>query len=252
MSSLYAFTVRNLLLPDASARDIDGVPGVAAQTQRDRPRSSDRVLHLLCVVGGSPHGLSLTEAAALVDLVPSTALRQLRSLEASGLLIRSEIDQLYRPGPELVKLARTVFAGQSLASTAQPFLDGLARITGESAYLAVPESHRRAVYVATAPGSHALRHSGWVGRAFASNGTAVGAALHGRADGDGTITREGKLEAGITAVSAPVHSPSGIIAAISVVGPSFRMTDDQLDSVRARVLDVATQLSETLGFRTPG
>ena len=187
-----------------------------------------------------------------MDLVPSTALRQLRSLEASGLLIRSETDQLYRPGPELVKLARTVFAGQSLASTAQPFLDALARTTGESTYLAVVDTPRRVVYVANAAGMHALRHSGWLGRSFAGNGTAVGAALHGRTNRDGTITRDGQLEAGITAVSAPVHSPSGIIAAINVVGPSFRLTGEQLDAVRADVRAAATQLSETLGFRTLG
>lgn len=244
--------MRNLLLHDANARNADDPDSAATEPQRDRPRSSDRVLHLLCVVGGSPHGLSLTEAAALVDLVPSTALRQLRSLEASGLLIRNETDQLYRPGPELVKLARTVFAGQSMASTAQPFLDALARTTGESTYLAVVDTPRRVVYVANAPGMHALRHSGWLGRSFASSGTAVGAALHGRTDRDGTITRDGRLEAGITAVSAPVHSPSGIIAAINVVGPSFRLTGEQLDAVRADVRAAATQLSETLGFRTLG
>lgn len=214
---------------------------------RNRPRSSDRVLQLLCVVGGAPHGLSLTEAALLVGLVPSTALRQLRSLEASKLLSRSDIDQLYRPGPALVKLARTVFAGHSLVSTAQPFLDSLARQTGESTYLAIPESRGKAVYIATSPGQHALRHSGWVGRAFSSGGTATAAALLGRTDADGAIARVGKLEAGITAVSAPVRATSGVIAAINVVGPTFRLADGQLAAARVAVFTAAERLSEMLG-----
>jgi IclR family acetate operon transcriptional repressor len=214
---------------------------------RNRPRSSDRVLQLLCVVGGAAHGLSLTEAATRVGLVPSTALRQLRSLEASGLLVRSELDQLYRPGPALVKLSRTVFAGQSLASAAQPFLESLARTTGESAYLAISEGAGKAVYVATAPGEHALRHSGWLGRAFTSSGTAAGAALRGRTDNDGAVARVGKLEPGITAVGASVRTPTGVIAAINVVGPSFRLEGRQLEAIRRAVVAAAAQLSETLG-----
>jgi urocanate hydratase len=185
----------------------------------------------------------------MVDLVPSTALRQLRSLEASDLLNRSAIDQLYRPGPALIKLSRTVFAGHSLASVAQPFLDALARATGESAYLAVAQNRGKAVYVATSPGHHALRHSGWLGRPFSSAGTAAGAALGGRTDADGAVARVGKLEAGITAVGASVLAPSGVIAAINVVGPTFRLVDDQLDSVRAAVVAAAAQLSETLGHQ---
>src|SRR6476620_8870876 len=126
--------MRNVALPDESA----SVPPNAITppaTDRTHPRSSDRVLQLLMAVGGSPVPLSLTEAAARVGLVPSTALRQLRALEAAGLLARDENDQLYRPGPRLLQLARTVFVGQSLPTAAQPFLDQLAAATGESAYL---------------------------------------------------------------------------------------------------------------------
>jgi urocanate hydratase len=205
------------------------------------------VLQLLCAVGGAPNGLSLTEAAALVGLVPSTALRQLRSLEASDLLTRSDIDQLYRPGPSLIRLARTVFVGHSLASAAQPFLDALARDTGESAYLAIDEGGGKVVYVATAPGQHALRHSGWLGRAFKRAGTAAGAALSGRTDPDGAVARVGKLEAGITAVASPVRSAGGVIAAINLVGPTFRLEGSHLRAARIAVVAAAAQLSETLG-----
>lgn len=214
---------------------------------RDRPRSSDRVLQLLCAVGGSANGMSLTEAAAGVGLVPSTALRQLRSLEAAGLLTRDDDDQIYRPGPQLIKLSRTVFVGRSLASTAQPFLDELSHLTGESAYLAVAETPRTAVYVATSAGQHALRHSGWLGRGFVSASTAVGAALRGKVDPDGVACREGRLEPGITAVSAPVRSLVGVVAAINVVGPSFRLTGGTLSEARRAVGDSAVGLSTALG-----
>lgn len=208
------------------------------------------MLQLLTTVGASPTPLSLTEAAGRVGLVPSTALRQLRALEAAGLLERNADDQLYRPGPRLVDLARTVFVGQSLPIAAQPFLDHLAATTGESAYLAVAAAPRRGVYVATAAGPHALRHSGWLGRTFALASTAVGAALAGRVDEDGCVAREGVLEAGITAVSAPVRSAgesSNIVAALSVVGPTFRLETDDLVEVRRSLVRAAQQFSLTLG-----
>lgn len=191
--------------------------------------------------------MSLTEAAAQVGLVPSTALRQLRALEAAGLLERNDDDQLYRPGPQLVGLARTVFVGRSLPTAAQPFLDHLAAVTGESAYLAVADGPRRAVYAATAAGQHALRHSGWLGRSFATASTAVGSALHDRVDADGAVTREGTLEAGITAVSAPVRAADGIVGALSLVGPTFRLAGVDLAAARRALAECAQRFSASLG-----
>ena len=205
------------------------------------------MLQLLSAVGGSATGVSLTEAAALVGLVPSTALRQLRSLEAAGLLVRSDVDQLYRPGPQLVALAKTVFIGRTLAGAAQPFLDELAATTRESAYLAVGDAGRQARYVATAPGHHALRHSGWLGRSFSTASTAVGSALRGRIDADGVVAREGTLEPGITAISAPIRSGDGIIAAVNLVGPTFRLAGSELTNARAAVAACARQISHAAG-----
>ena len=233
--------MRNVALQRATVNDGSGAA-------RNRPRSSDRVLQLLTAVGTASDGLSLTEAAANAGLVPSTALRQLRSLEAAGLVVR-DADQTYRAGPALVELSRTVFVGRSFVSAAQPFLDQLAVATGESAYLAIAKGTRRAAYIATAPGEHSLRHSGWLGREFNSGGTAVGAALGGRADVDGAVTRTDRLELGITAVSATVRSARGIVGALSVVGPTFRLTGHALRVAQESVACQARELSVALGDR---
>src|SRR4051794_4060924 len=105
--------MRNVALQGES-REQAAAKITAPPLARDRPRSSDRVLQLLSAVGGSATAVSLTEAATLVGLSPSTALRQLRSLEAADLLERSDVDQLYRPGPRLIALAQTIFVGHSL------------------------------------------------------------------------------------------------------------------------------------------
>lgn len=232
--------MRNLVSSDAKSSGIQ-------QSTRPHPRSSDRVLQLLIAVASSSRPISLSDAAAAVGLVPSTALRQLRSLEASGLVTRDPQDHLYRPGPELVRLAGLVFVGHSLAALAQPHLDALALLTGESAYFAVTAPAQQAIYVATAAGHHALRHSGWVGRAFAAASTAVGEALLGRTDADGAITRIGRLEAEVTAIAATVYSAGAIIGAINLVGPSFRLHGDALHTGRAQVAAAAEHFSQACG-----
>lgn len=204
------------------------------------------MLQLLLAVAMDDRGVTLTDAAARVGLSASTTLRQLRSLEAAGLLRRDE-DQRYVPGAQLTELSRRVFIGESLVAAAQPELDVLSRATGESAYLAVARGGDHAVYLASAPGAHALRHSGWLGREFPRADTAVDDALHGRLDADGVCVRDGSLEPGITAISAPVTTASGVVGALSVVGPSFRLVGGALRAARREVGASTRRLSATLG-----
>lgn len=217
------------------------------QLRSDRSRSSDRVLAVLKVVADSEQPPSLTEIANAVDLPASTALRQLRSLEAAGLVARGD-DQAYRPGGELVRMAHRVVAGSPLVDLAGPLLDRVARIGGESAYLAVADAPGTCVYLATAPGPQPLRHAGWIGRQVPTRATAVGAALDGAVDPDGAVFRSDAHEPGVAAVSAPVRDASGsVVAAISAVGPTFRLVGEELEGARAAVIIAAQTLSGMLG-----
>ena len=235
----YSSTMQKLAPPSGSNQQaING----------DRPRSSDRVLQVLKTVAAAPEGVTLTEIARTVDLAASTALRQLRSLEASGLVDRG-IDQAYRPGSDLVRLAHQVLATSTLVDRAQPLLETVAARSGESAYLARPEDTGFCVYVAAAPGSHQLRHSGWLGRQIPLAGTAVGAALTDNLDETGSAFRRDGHEPGVSAVSAPVFDRVGVVvAAVSAVGPTFRMIGAQLDVARVAVLEAATALSRSMGY----
>lgn len=217
-------------------------------THGGRPRSSDRALQLLVTVGSSgPGGLTLAEASAAVELVPSTALRQLRSLVAAGLLSHDPGSHRYGVGPALRRLARQVVAADRIEEIARPRLDALAEQTGESCYLAVPEAPGRAVYVLTSPGIHALRHSGWLGRSFATRGTAVGAALGGRLSRGACAVRSDALEAGITAVAAPVLGAAGVVGAVNLVGPTFRLDGGARSRAEAAVILCAQTISDELG-----
>lgn len=243
------------------ARPRTRAAGPAEAVRAAGPRSSDRVLQLLIAVGESaPTGRTLGELAAAVDLVPSTALRQLRSLIAAGLVVHDADDLRYGVGPKLRGIAGVVMRTTSISELARPWLDRLAAATGESCYLAVhdhdrghdgdhPGGHRggrdaavTVTYVAGAPGIHALRHTGWIGRSFAGDGTAAAAALAGRVGARGVVVRHDALEVGITAVAAPVRDATAIVAAVNLVGPSFRLGL----GVRARVSDAVAEAAAGL------
>ncbi|MFZ4718300.1 MAG: IclR family transcriptional regulator [Ilumatobacteraceae bacterium] len=212
-----------------------------------RPRATDRGLALLRVVADHPDGIALADAARAVELTPSTALRQLRSLESAGFADRDG-DGRFVPGGELLRIARALATGTTLPRLAEPVLAQLATGTGESAYLAEPVDARHAVYAAMAPGTHAVRHVSWLGQRVPRKGTAVGAALAGQLDANGTVVRSDAVEDGVTAVSAPVRDAAGaVVAALSIVGPSYRLQGAALRRAATAVSDGAVELSRRAG-----
>ncbi len=236
--SWYIFTMRKLSPPDETHQKSDG----------GQPRSSDRALHLLKFVGRSDTGTSLTDAAADAELPISTALRQLRSLEAAGLVRRDVNTQMFFPGVELVRLAFAVISAAPLPTLTQPHLDSLAAATHESCYLAIPRDTKHAVYVASTPGTHQLRHTGWLDRPLPHRGTAVGAALAARRVE--AFTQRDGIEEGVTAISCPIFDANDhVVAAVSVVGPSFRFTPAFVRTCSKHCIAAAKDISHAIGHQ---
>ena len=198
-------------------------------------------------VADHPHGLALADLARAVGLSASTTLRQLRSLEAAGFAVR-RVDGCWVPGAELLRIARNLSATATLPRLAEPVLAALADELGESAYLAEVVDDRTAVYVAMEAGRHSVRHVSWLGQTVPRRGTAVGRALVDQTDLDGVAVREDAVESGITAVSAPVRDTAGnVLAAVSVVGPSFRLSGTVLAAARIAVAAHAATLCRLAG-----
>ncbi len=205
-------------------------------------RTVERAFALIDALSGNPDGLALSEAARRVDLAPSTALRQLRSLASLGYTERRD-DGRFVPGPELLRLALRLTREPVLPRLAQPVLDRLTEETGESTYLAVPVGNTKAMYVAQAQSSRRIREVSWLGESIELTDTALGAVLAGRVDVDGVVVREGAVEDEVTAVVAPVVGPEGTpMAAVSLLGPSYRLTPERIEELRPMVAQAAEQL----------
>lgn len=186
-------------------------------------RSVDRALGLLeavCTAGK----LTLSDAARIVDLSPSTALRLLRSLASSGFVIK-DAEGEYRPGAGIIQLGALALGHESLVSLCTPSMRKLVEQTGESCYLSIPGVGNTALYIAIVEGTHSVRHASWVGRSIPLDGSAVGGALSGVALEHGYSIVQSGVENDVTAISAPVTMGGRIAAALSIVVPSYRLDE---------------------------
>lgn len=189
-------------------------------------RTVERALGLLAQVCAEG-AIGLTDCARRVDLPPSTALRLLRTLENADFVARDERG-FYRAGIRLIQLGAAALGRESLVGMAEPSLQRVVASTGESAYMSVLGPGATALYVAMVEGTHAIRHTSWVGRTVPLEGSAVGAALRGAVPKPGYVAQRSSVEPDVTAIAAPIRRPDRIAGAISLIGPTYRIDDEKV------------------------
>lgn len=207
-------------------------------------RTVDRALNLLAAICDDDR-LTLSEASRAVDLPPSTALRLLRTLETSG-FVRRDDDGSFRPGSRIIQLGAQSLSNESLIALAHPVMEALVDETGESVYLSVEGHRSTALYLHIVEGTHSVRHTSWVGRTIPLDRSAAGHVLTGATPRGGYVVVERGIEADVTAIAAPIRSERSVVAALSLVVPSYRI--DQLGITRhGRALaEAATTLTAAL------
>ncbi|MHA7155312.1 IclR family transcriptional regulator [Arthrobacter sp. TMN-50] len=216
-------------------------------------RTVERALLLLGAVCDRG-AVSLADAARDASLSASTALRLLRTLEATG-FVRKD-DDGYRPGMRIVQLGAQALSHESLVSLAGAALDRLVEETGESAYLNVPADNGHGIYIAVREGTHSVRHTSWVGRRIPLTGTAAGNVLAGESPACGYVVVRNGIEPDVTAVAAPVMIGDRVAASLSVVVPSYRISEPQAETlgqlVAAEALGILNPTTSTTCTAGPG
>jgi IclR family acetate operon transcriptional repressor len=208
-------------------------------------RTVDRALELLALVcdGEAP---SLSELARRSQLPASTALRLLRTLEVRGFVRRDERGS-FIPGARVLQVGARALSRQWMVRLARPGLLRIVGSTGESAYLSMRGPGDTAVYVAVAEGTRPVRHTSWVGRSVPTAGLAVGAVLDGRTPPCGYVAQRDRAEPDVTAVVAPVTWRGGVAGAISLLGPTYRISDETMEEFGRIVGTEARLVSAQLG-----
>lgn len=223
-------------------------------------KAVERSIDLLLLLAEAP--MTLTEVVQRAQMSKSTVLRLLTTLSHGGLVVRDPITKDYRLGPGCLKLGQGFISGKGgFEILGRGALQSLWRATGETVAVHIRLGKQR-VCVDELPSAESLRlvsgvglaaplHVGSAGRvllAFLSPQD-VDALMEGvplDATGGGPVTSlpalheelarvrdrgyalsEGERVRGASAVSVPVRGPTGVIAALSVLGPGGRFTLDK-------------------------
>jgi DNA-binding IclR family transcriptional regulator len=117
---------------------------------------------------------------------------------------------------------------------------------GESAYLSVEGHGGTALYISIVEGTHSVRHASWVGRTVPLDKSAAGHALCGRVPEQGYVMVERGVEADVTAIACPIYSEARIVAALSLVIPSYRLSTSQAAKYGRKLGSAAATLSAGL------
>jgi DNA-binding IclR family transcriptional regulator len=173
----------------------------------------------------------------------------LDALERHGLLAWDPRRSQVRPGPALERFARSGRDRVSLVGAAEPAMRRLADESGETVNVMVP-TPGGAEAIVQVDGTHVLGVTNWVGREVPLETSAAGKVFLGdpgvRERGYATIVDE--LEVGLAAAAAPIRDADGtVIAALSVAGPTARLTPVRLDVLGRITVEQAATISAALG-----
>jgi DNA-binding IclR family transcriptional regulator len=215
-------------------------------------RSVDRALNLLVAITDQPDDRSLTALARQVDLSPSTASRLLETL-AHHAFVDRVADGTYRPGARLLQVAASALQGEAVYELAEPHLVELASVTGETANLGIAIEGDRALYLRQVASPRIVRTASWTGRTIPIKRTAMGAALRGQVGPDGYASTRATVEPDVTAVAVPVRDRThSVVAALSVLAPTYRTGDAEVEAIGRALVSHAGALSGELGAGSVG
>jgi IclR family acetate operon transcriptional repressor len=224
----------------------------------------------------------LTALARESSLNKTTVYRLLTALESEGMVVRLPKTDVYRLGPTVIVLGSVALRSNDLRSASRAELERLAQLTRETATLEVL-SDGEVLVLDEVAGSHLLSVSSAIGTTWAVHATSTGKTLLAylpEADvetmlqspltrftdktlttpaelrralegvrGQGFAVAIEELEEGFVDLSAPVRNHDGrVVAAVSLSGPTTRLTDARIPGMAELVMEAAHRISQWLGY----
>ncbi len=265
-----------------NARDRRGRSGPIPTQARTGTKAIDRAAELLVHVVESDESLSVGTLTETCGLPKSTTSRLVAALERQGLIQRDGARGSVRPGPVLLRYASRERGSAALIEQASDALDRLSEASGETVNLGVA-TVAGVELLDQRDSRHFLGSTNWVGRKVPLHVSVVGKLFlaHGvvrvpsgplehlgpraitepaalRVELTATLDRGyatalDEIEPGLWAVGAPVFGPTGsVVAALTIAGPTVRLTPSLLDDLGRILLREAAVVSARLGHDPKG
>ena len=244
--------------------------------------SLDRAVSVLEVLGESDVPVSLAEICQRMNLHKSTAHRSLMVLERSGLIERTQ-ENRFRLGLKLYELGNRAVEQIDLRARVHPFFRRLSTQVGETVHLSVLQK-TRVVYLDKVEPNRRVCMSSKIGTSNPVYCTAMGKAMLAFQPEDvaeqilakirfvcytrktlcsretlvkslervrrrGYAIDDEEIEIGVRCVGAPIFNEDHrAIAAVSVSGPSSRITAQSVPGIAEHLLRCCCDISACLGM----
>ena len=241
----------------------------------------EKATQILDVVAEAPEAATLTSIAQRLGQPRSSIHRLLSELVQLGLLFRVGPVN-YAPGPRLARWGDAAGGVSDIVRLSKAAMVHLRDVVGESVHLYVRQRDRR-VCVSAVEGNYELRHFTEVGKPLPLSVGASGKVLLAFADPATQaqelrrVAREpltprapaadelvaqleqirltewsmsfGEREEGLAAAAVPIRNRAGAVhAALSISGPTARLTAERLEGLRRDVVDAAAGISRAQGW----
>jgi len=247
-------------------------------------KSVGRALDIIALVSMKKEGLGVTEIANQMDINKSSVYKLLTTLLKYGYIEQDTDSGRYRLGYAFLDYSSKLLDSMDLRTEAKPILRELEQYTDEVIHLVVYDQGE-VVYIEKFEGTETLRMHSKVGKRAPMHCTGVGKAILAylplTVTGDilkrkglpvhtkNTITDPATFleelnkvkeqgyaldleenELGITCIAVPIFDHVGNpVAALSVSGPTMRMTEERIQELKEHVMLTGKKISNRLGYR---
>lgn len=242
----------------------------------------NKIIQILDVFAQATHPLGVTELAELTGLNISTVYRIASALANHGYLRKEGKRGKYSLGFKFIKFNNMLNNTLLVKEIAQPFMEKLSTICGESTNLAILDTDK-IVYIEHIESSHTLRtftalgnrvplHCTGVGKVFCAymDDDTVFSLMKGSLQGftentitdyvtfekqlrmvkqDGVALDNGEMDIEVRCIAAPIFDTTKkVIASISISGPYTRMTRERIEELKPLVKKYALEISREMGY----
>lgn len=247
-------------------------------------QSVDRTLSILELLSNYNEGLGITEISSMVDLHKSTVHRLLATLMYKGYVLQDASNNKYKLSLKLYELGSKKIDNLDILKVFKQYTEELMKSVNEVVHLVIRDEND-IVYIDKVEADNTIRMASTIGRRSPLYRTSVGKAIlaylpeeevneiweNSKIEKltDYTITKLEDLkkeldeirnngyaidneenELGVRCIGAPVFNYTGKVeGAISISGPTIRVTKDKIDVFASEVKKYANMISKDLGYR---
>lgn len=244
-----------------------------------------KTIEIIEELSNYPEGLTLNELSKNLCIHKSSVFRVIDTLSYKGYVEKNPENHKYKLGIKIVELSGNILRNMPIREIATPFLKKLSNKYNEVVHLTILRDGKM-VYIDKIEKPDSIAMFSQIGRKVNVYSTAVGKAMLAFLENEelktilekvefepltpNTITNKEILleelklirkngfafdqeenENGIKAVAAPIFNQFGRpVAALSVTGPTFRMSQERMIEIKDGVLEISQEISKKIGFNS--